>query len=65
MYRRLFAWLRLLAAGAVLYAGSSSGCMANTLRDMADEIEGSPQTLDDVDTIGDFFGWLDGQVNND
>lgn len=65
MYRRLLAWLRVLAAGAVLYASSSSGCVAETLRDMADDIEGSPQTLDNVDTVGDFIGWLDGQINSD
>ena len=64
MYRHLCAWLRVLAAGAVLYASSPSGCVAKALRDAADDIDGSPPTLKDVDTVGDFIGWLDGQLGN-
>ena len=61
MAKRVLVWLELLAAGALLFGSSSSSCVSTALRDAADQVDGTPQTLQDVSSLDDFGKWLDAQ----
>ncbi len=65
MMKRIRAWLPLVFGGAVLLAGSAGSCVANTLRDAADRLDGTPQNLEEVEDLDDFAKWFDSQFGGD
>ncbi|HSW45091.1 MAG TPA: hypothetical protein VLM89_05925 [Phycisphaerae bacterium] len=64
MSKNMFAWLRLLAAGSLLFATANS-CLSRALRDAADGLDDTPQNLNDVKSWGDFTNWFDSQFGGD
>ena len=61
MRASLSRWVRVLFGGAVLFAATESGCVADAFRDIGDdfdewanEIDGGDQEEDDL--WGDLFG---------
>ena len=64
MSKRAWVCLELLAAGALLFGSSSSSCVSQALRDTANQIDGAPQTLQDVSSLDDFGNWLDAQLGS-
>jgi len=49
MYRTLRNWLRLLAAGGIMVGTVGSGCFADSLRDVSDELDEFADEIDDDD----------------
>jgi hypothetical protein len=62
MTKRALVLLEMLVAGALLFGSSGSNCVSSSLRDAADQIDGTPQTLNDVSSVDDFGKWLDNQL---
>jgi hypothetical protein len=56
MKKRIEIILRILFGGALLFASSSNGCLADALRDVADEIE---ELEDDDKDLGDVWDDLE------
>ena len=63
MSKRVFVWLELLAAGALMFGSSSSNCVSTALRDAANQVDGTPQTLDDVSSLDDLGKWFENQLS--
>jgi hypothetical protein len=63
MIKRILVWLPLVFSGAFLLAESASSCTAQALRDAADELDGTPQTLGDVGSLDDFSKWFENQFD--
>ena len=56
MSRRLWALIRLLLGGGLLFGSSANGCVADALRDAANDIDDRDTSLSDVgDTIDDWW----------
>jgi len=63
MSKRALVWLELLAAGALMFGSSSSNCVSTALRDAANQVDGTPQTLDDVSSLDDLGKWFENQLS--
>lgn len=61
LIKRILVWLPLACSGALLAANSASSCTAQALRDAADELDGTPRTLGDVESLSDFGKWFENQ----
>jgi hypothetical protein len=61
MSKRALVWLELLAAGALLFGSSSSNCVSTALRDAANQVDGTPQSLGDVSSVDDLGKWFQNQ----
>ena len=61
MFKRAVVWLKLFAAGALLFGSSSSNCVSTALRDAANQVDGTPQTLNDVSSIDGLGKWFQNQ----
>jgi len=62
MSKRALVWLELLAAGALMFGSSSSNCVSQSLRDAANQVDGTPQTLGDVSSLDDLGKWFENQL---
>jgi hypothetical protein len=46
-----------------MFGSSSSNCVSTALRDAANQVDGTPQTLDDVSSLDDLGKWFENQLS--